>query len=189
MVASMRASGAPRQKWRPWPKANWSATSGRVMRNSAGAWKCASSRFAEPNNSFTIAPSGIVVPATWVSRVVTRNTPGTGLSYRMPSSAAAPGSRKPAEIGRVLLGDPHEFGGDAQREGPGIGRLEKCHAVLANLCNQTVEQFVAGGAYLGFKCVGALRAKRTHEQAAQPIVLRRIHFEDSRQEVLEALDL
>ena len=87
-LVSTRARCIPRQLWMP-PAKEMCARRGRCMSNTFGFSHRLSSRLAEPMHKLTCAPSGIVMPCIFTSRVVLRATRTNGVSYRMPSSIAA----------------------------------------------------------------------------------------------------
>ena len=76
---SMRASGAPRQKWMPMPKAMW-RLSVRVMSRRSGSGNWAGSRLAAPRNGITISPLGMVLPPMTRSSLGMRAVRCTGPS-------------------------------------------------------------------------------------------------------------
>src|SRR5581483_8799618 len=86
--ASMRASGAPRQKWIPWPKARWGFSS-RLTSNSSAAGKRCPSRLADPSMATTTLPAGMTTPPTSTSVLATRSVDCiTGPTKRSISSTA-----------------------------------------------------------------------------------------------------
>ena len=76
---SVRDSGAPTQKWMPWPKARCRFGL-RLMSKRSGSANWSGSRFAAPSIWKAVWPARSVRPRSSVSRVMTRGCRATGLS-------------------------------------------------------------------------------------------------------------
>lgn len=86
-ASSTRASGAPRQKWRPAPKVTC-GFSCRERSSVSGSVKRAGSRLAEPKSRATSEPRGMTVPSISMSSSTQRSNICNGVSYRISSSTA-----------------------------------------------------------------------------------------------------